>query len=803
MRIAIAAPSSVPFRLGGAERAWNGLLRELILSTPHQADLIKLPAPEHSLLDVVRSYEAFSRLDLSGFDLLITTKYPAWITHHPRHVVYVFHPLRVLYDLYPKGLPRRADAADERVRSLQLLIRRRPERELLEDVFGAFHEIVAEIGRDDPLFAFPGPLARELVHFLDRVALDPREVVRHLALSRTVAGRRDYFPPGVAAEVLYLPPNLEGFSCRAFDYLFTPSRLEANKRVDLLVEAMRHVNSDVPLRIGGAGPERERLGGLAVGAGRIAFLGSLSDTELLDAYADALAVPVVPRNEELGLVTLEAMRSGKAVITCRDSGGPTELVEHGRTGLVTDPTPEAIASAIDQLASDPVLARRLGEEGRRRAESVTWHRTVTRLVESGMDSGGARRRAGRTKVVIASPARAFPPRAGFERRTAALAAALVEEFDVELVSLGVDGDRMSRETVAEGVLEAVVPRSAWHASVAAHAEDELRLPLGGLSAAMTAEHSPHYVFELARACRSAAILILARPYLQEAAAALPRPMPVVYHAHRAEAHAWAPILPKTPLGEQLLERVRSVERQAVLDARAVLVSGREDLPLLADYGIDADRLVNAPLGFHPVAVRSGEHSAQARVRWLARFSGSGEADRLAVFLGSGDALDVEAARWIAARAPELPRVVHVVVGFGHDDVHEVPANVVAIGALASQMRESLLAAADVSIIPLAHPATRLETAECLGTGAPCVLTPAAAHGLPVEDGVHALVGELEDVPEAVSRLLDDRRLAEQLGRGGRELVESEFDSEDAAERARSSVRAAIEARLAPVLSASR
>lgn len=58
----------MPFRLGGAERAWNGLIRELIHSTPHQADLVKLPAPEQSLVEIVSSYEAFAQLDLSGLD---------------------------------------------------------------------------------------------------------------------------------------------------------------------------------------------------------------------------------------------------------------------------------------------------------------------------------------------------------------------------------------------------------------------------------------------------------------------------------------------------------------------------------------------------------------------------------------------------------------------------------------------------------------------------------------------------------------------------------------------------------------
>jgi glycosyltransferase involved in cell wall biosynthesis len=798
VRIAIAAPSSVPFRLGGAERAWNGLLRELIQSTPHQADLIKLPAPEQSLLDVVSSYEAFARLDLSSFDLLITTKYPAWITLHEQHVVYLFHPLRALYDLYPPDLPQSVDFGDARARNLQRLLRRRPERGVLEDVFGRFRELVAALGPLDPALAFQGPLARELVHFLDRVALDPRYVSRHLALSRTVAGRRDYFPAGASVEVLYLPPGIDEFICRGFKYLFTPSRLEGNKRVDLLLRAMRHVTGDVSLKIAGTGPELERLRALAAEDPRVELLGSLSDSQLVDAYADALAVPVVPHDEELGLVTLEAMRSGKPVITCQDSGGPTELVEHGRTGFVTEPTPQAVAAAIDRLVADPQLARRLGATGRRRAAAFTWHRTVTRLLQPQRATKEAERRPRRSKVVIASVARVHPPREATEFRSAHLARALSTEFDVEIVSLGAPGDRPSRQVIAAGVVETVVPRSQAHADAETLASDELGLPLHELFAAEAARYSPEYVFGLARACRSARMLILSRPYLQPAAAELPRPMPFVYYAHRAEAHAWAPLLRETPLGTQLLERVRSVERRSLADSEAVLVATPEDVRLLAEYGIDPDRPVHVPLGLELAGVRQVDNARreQARDRWLVRFAGSGSAavDRLAVFLGDGDALDVGAGRRLAAIAGELPRALHVVVGCRLEDLgDEMPPNVVVVGSLLRPMRESLLRAADVSVVPAAHPATRLALVECLAAGVPCVVTAAGAYGLPLDDDVHALVREVREFPDAVRRLLAEPELAERLGREGGALVERNYDVDAAARRAVAAVDQAIEA----------
>jgi len=66
------------------------------------------------------------------------------------------------------------------------------------------------------------------------------------------------------------------------------------------------------------------------------------------------------------------MAEGKPVIVCTDGGGLTELVEHERTGLVVDPTPRAIADAIERLVGDADLAAELGANGRERAAELSW-----------------------------------------------------------------------------------------------------------------------------------------------------------------------------------------------------------------------------------------------------------------------------------------------------------------------------------------------------------------------------------------------------------------------------------------------
>ena len=100
MKIAIVAPSPVPFGVGGAEKLWWGMLEFINKHTTHQCELIKVPTKEHDFWELIDSYYAFYNLDLSSFDMVITGKYPAWMIQHNNHHIYMLHCLRGFYDCY-------------------------------------------------------------------------------------------------------------------------------------------------------------------------------------------------------------------------------------------------------------------------------------------------------------------------------------------------------------------------------------------------------------------------------------------------------------------------------------------------------------------------------------------------------------------------------------------------------------------------------------------------------------------------------------------------------------------------------
>ena len=69
--------------MGGAERLWLGLQQHLNAVAGHDCELIKVPVREGNLLELVRAYRSFAELDLSHYDRVISTKYPAWAVSHP------------------------------------------------------------------------------------------------------------------------------------------------------------------------------------------------------------------------------------------------------------------------------------------------------------------------------------------------------------------------------------------------------------------------------------------------------------------------------------------------------------------------------------------------------------------------------------------------------------------------------------------------------------------------------------------------------------------------------------------------
>jgi glycosyltransferase involved in cell wall biosynthesis len=104
-----------------------------------------------------------------------------------------------------------------------------------------------------------------------------------------------------------------------------------------------------------------------LGIGRqVIFTGIRPDIPSVLAACDFCAMPFF--EEGFGLAILEAMAMKNAVLAL-DSGGPRELVEHGKSGLLSAPADvDGLARNIETLANDGRLRSEMGAHGRRRVE---------------------------------------------------------------------------------------------------------------------------------------------------------------------------------------------------------------------------------------------------------------------------------------------------------------------------------------------------------------------------------------------------------------------------------------------------
>jgi glycosyltransferase involved in cell wall biosynthesis len=334
----LVCATQVPFMRGGLELMVENLVGALE-AAGHRAGAVSVPAAwdRDRVLDAATAW----RMIPLDADLVIPVNFPAYFARHPRKVLWLAHQHRAAYD----GLGQ-------------------PWSDLGVD----------DVGLDRH---------RQLVDW-DTRALE--ECTVRYTISGVVAERLRRFN-GLDARPLYQPPPLaERIRPRpagAGSHILCPTRLEANKRPGLFLDALASMTTPVPGVLAGRGSLDAELRGaaerLSLGD-RLTMAGFVSDDELVDLLREATAVVYAPFDEDYGFVTLQAFLAGVPVVTTDDSGGVLEWVEHEVTGLVTDGTPAAMGAALDRLVREPLLAKRLGAAGRDRVKDLRWDQVVQRLL---------------------------------------------------------------------------------------------------------------------------------------------------------------------------------------------------------------------------------------------------------------------------------------------------------------------------------------------------------------------------------------------------------------------------------------
>ena len=782
MKIAVVGPSPVPFTIGGAENLMWGLCDSINKYTEHQAELIKIPTKELSFWELIDSYYNFYMLDLSHFDLVISSKYPSWMVRHPNCICYMMHTLRGLYDTYhlmnqPIEVERGCKPIDDLLDYMECPINTYN----LDYFFKKVFDLRNNTNVPTSYFAFPGPLIRRLVHYMDSCALKQPGMKKYCAISDTVKNRKDYFPKGTSVQTIYPPSTLKNAITGDYKYVFMISRLDGPKRIDMLIKAMKYVKSNVQLLIAGTGPERERLEKLAEGDTRIKFLGFVRDEEVENYYANCLVVPYFPYDEDYGYITLEAMLYKKPVITTTDAGGPTEFVKDGENGFIVSFNEKRIAEKIDFFANHPEKAREFGENGYELVKKINWKSLTKELLE--VKGQMSVTNENRKKIVVTSTFTIYPPQGGGQARTYSLYKNLAKNYDVEIISFDTYDKRKESMNIASGLIETKIPKSEMHQAQETKIESKLKIPVTDIAMMSLAALTPEYGKEIERAVGNANLFILSHPYLYPQVSKYLGNKPFVYEAQDVEYVIKKEMLPDNPTSQKLLEQLYEVEKTCCEKSALIMTCSEEDKETLAEiYQLNREKIIVAPNGVD--CSETPFISIEERLKNKKQLGLENE--KIGLFMGSWHQPNLDACERVFEIAKKCPNVKFFLMGSQclYFQNRDIPTNVGLLGVVNEMEKNRVFSTVDFALNPMySGSGTNLKMFDYMSAGIPIITSEFGTRG--IDNKNIFIIADTDEMAEIVDKMSIENEITRVIE--ARKYVEEEYDWRGIVEKMRGKI----------------
>jgi glycosyltransferase involved in cell wall biosynthesis len=767
MRIAIVAAITRQGEKGEAEALYDGMIRSFA-RTSNQVEMIEVIIDESSFDKILESYVRCYDLDLRDYDLVISTKAPTYMVRHHNHVSYLLHTIRVFYDMF-------------------------------QQEFGT--------GTSDQ------HKQRRLIHAFDAYGLHPNRVRKHFAIGFTPYNRLAETEPSwckIAFEVLHPPPYQMGFKEPApGKYVFVPGRLHRWKRVDLVIQAFKYINQDIPLKIAGTGEDEATLRALAAGDPRVEFLGRVSDEHLVDLYAGALVVPFVPINEDYGFITIEAFRSKKPVITCIDSGEPTYFVKNFETGFVVDPHPEAIAARINYFIDHPDVGIQMGEKGFSVVSHMNWDATTSRLL--GSTNAEERTVSGRgiefersanprrdIKILVTDNQVLDPPVGGGRLRLYHLYRNLARSFAITYVGVyDWPGPEYREQTLAANFTEIIIPLTQVHFGLNAVFERlagkkvtiDVTMPL-------LLKYTPRFSEVVNYYAKDAGVIIISHPWVYPYINKR-RDQILIYDAQNCEYLVKKEILGRSLVARFLLRVVKTIEGKLCQASDLIFACSDGDKNRFTQiYGVTVNKIFVIPNGVDIGEIRPSSQSEKQTAK-----AAIGLEDKQTVlFVGSNYKPNIEATDFIVkVLAPELPRLQFLIMG-GVGDTYLptlrrsadlVPRNMTFFGTVDEELRNTIYKASDIAINPMfSGSGTNTKMFDYMAAGIPVITTHRGARGIEAPSDTF-MVCEASEFAKNIQIVLYNTVLLHEMSKKSREFVEDKFDWQIIAKSAHSVIQSRL------------
>ncbi|SDA92774.1 glycosyltransferase family 4 protein [Sinorhizobium sp. NFACC03] len=208
---------------------------------------------------------------------------------------------------------------------------------------------------------------------------------RAFGLVTMTRGALEMFPPTMRKRGWVVPNAFdlpEGWHNRRQENILTAvGRLTYQKGFDLLLEAFAKIAPDLPewqLCIWGEGEDRAKLEAQRERLGLVDRVRMPGVTKRPGEWVETADVFVLSsRYEGWGIVLLEAMAAGIAVVSFKCEWGPEEMVSDGKDGILVEREDiEALATALLKVMRNPLLRYQLGRSAEESARRFSQDRVL-------------------------------------------------------------------------------------------------------------------------------------------------------------------------------------------------------------------------------------------------------------------------------------------------------------------------------------------------------------------------------------------------------------------------------------------